>query len=170
MPTVRALPFADAAFARVLTVHLLHLIPDWERAVEEIWRVVRPGGAFVYVVEDRDPTRVREFYLNRAHEAGLLAPHPGARSRAVTEHLEARGIAVAARRPPEMSWTQAVPVAGTLDALRARAYSLLWAVPEDAHRELMAETERFARETFPAPDAAEEATTQLQVYAASRPA
>ena len=50
-PLVRAdataMPFADAAFGGVFACHVLHLIPDSGRAVDEAWRVLRPGGCLL---------------------------------------------------------------------------------------------------------------------------
>jgi ubiquinone/menaquinone biosynthesis C-methylase UbiE len=42
-----ALPFADDAFDSVVSCLMLHHIIDWEAAVGEIARVLRPGGMFV---------------------------------------------------------------------------------------------------------------------------
>jgi len=42
-----ALPFLDASFDSVVSCLMLHHIIDWERAVEEVARVLRPGGTFV---------------------------------------------------------------------------------------------------------------------------
>jgi ubiquinone/menaquinone biosynthesis C-methylase UbiE len=42
-----ALPFLDAAFDTVVSCLMLHHIIDWERAVAEVARVLRPGGTFV---------------------------------------------------------------------------------------------------------------------------
>jgi SAM-dependent methyltransferase len=47
-PLLRAdatrLPFRDACFDAVLAVHVLHLIPSWERALAEARRVLVAGG------------------------------------------------------------------------------------------------------------------------------
>ncbi len=41
------MPFADGAFAGAYLRWVLHLIADWSAAVEEIVRVVAPGGRFL---------------------------------------------------------------------------------------------------------------------------
>jgi ubiquinone/menaquinone biosynthesis C-methylase UbiE len=42
-----ALPFSDNSFDSVVSCLMLHHIIDWERAVAEVARVLRPGGTFV---------------------------------------------------------------------------------------------------------------------------
>jgi len=41
------LPFREGTFACAMAAHVLHLIPEWEQAVAELLRVVRPGGVIV---------------------------------------------------------------------------------------------------------------------------
>jgi ubiquinone/menaquinone biosynthesis C-methylase UbiE len=42
-----AMPFPDGSFDSVVSCLMLHHIIDWERAVAEVARVLRPGGIFV---------------------------------------------------------------------------------------------------------------------------
>ena len=42
-----AMPFPDDSFDSVVSCLMLHHIIDWERAVAEAARVLRPGGIFV---------------------------------------------------------------------------------------------------------------------------
>jgi ubiquinone/menaquinone biosynthesis C-methylase UbiE len=42
-----AMPFPDRSFDSVVSCLMLHHIVDWERAVAEVARVLRPGGIFV---------------------------------------------------------------------------------------------------------------------------
>ena len=42
-----ALPFSNDSFDSVVSCLMLHHIIDWERAVAEVARVLRPGGTFV---------------------------------------------------------------------------------------------------------------------------
>jgi ubiquinone/menaquinone biosynthesis C-methylase UbiE len=43
-----ALPFHRAAFDVVLSLRTTHQVADWERALEEMARVLKPGGRLVY--------------------------------------------------------------------------------------------------------------------------
>ncbi len=47
-----ALPFADAAFDRVLSLLVLHFVPDTKQAVAELRRVARPGATVAAAVWD----------------------------------------------------------------------------------------------------------------------
>ena len=38
------LPFKDQCFGSAIACHVLHLIPDWRRALVELVRAIRPGG------------------------------------------------------------------------------------------------------------------------------
>lgn len=48
------LPFPDGAFDRVLSTYVLTSVADWRRALDELVRVLRPGGRLV-VTDDRLP-------------------------------------------------------------------------------------------------------------------
>jgi ubiquinone/menaquinone biosynthesis C-methylase UbiE len=48
------LPYRDASFDRVLSTYVLTSVADWRRALEELCRVLRPGGRLV-VSDDRLP-------------------------------------------------------------------------------------------------------------------
>jgi SAM-dependent methyltransferase len=48
----RALPYPNASFDRAFSLLVLHFIPDARRAVEEMCRVVRPGGSVTAAVWD----------------------------------------------------------------------------------------------------------------------
>jgi SAM-dependent methyltransferase len=44
----RRLPFRDGAFASVLSVSVLEHIDGVQQAIAEVWRVLQPGGVFVF--------------------------------------------------------------------------------------------------------------------------
>jgi SAM-dependent methyltransferase len=50
---VQALPFADATFDTVVAAWMLYHVPDLDRGLAEIARVLRPGGTFVASTNSR---------------------------------------------------------------------------------------------------------------------
>lgn len=51
---VQALPFPDGAFDAAVAAWVLHHVPDLARAVDELARVLRPGGRLVAVTNGED--------------------------------------------------------------------------------------------------------------------
>lgn len=90
-----ALPFRDAVFQSALAVHVLHLIPNWTGALDELRRVVAPGGRLVV-----DPggwgrgswKLLQEIFCDAA---GIARRHPGANDpHEVDEAMVERGTRV----------------------------------------------------------------------------
>ena len=50
---MRALPFAAGSFASVLSVHSLEHVPDPDRVLDEVARVLEPDGVAVFVTPNR---------------------------------------------------------------------------------------------------------------------
>ena len=80
---MRALPFAGATFASVLSVQSIEHVPDPENVLREAVRVLEPGGTAVFVTPNRlefakadeiiDPYHYVEFDPRELH--ALCAPH-----------------------------------------------------------------------------------------------
>jgi len=90
---VCALPFADGSFDRVLSLLVLHFVPQTERATAELRRVARPGATVAAAVWD-----VRGGYVaNRMFydTAAMLDEHAGER--------RARNYTRAMTRPGELT-------------------------------------------------------------------
>ena len=68
------LPFPDATFDRAICAYAMHVIPDYARAIDEVRRVLVPGGRFVVVdveLTGRSLSRWPHWLLP------LCAAHPG---------------------------------------------------------------------------------------------
>jgi ubiquinone/menaquinone biosynthesis C-methylase UbiE len=48
------LPFPDRSFDAVLSAHVVHLLPAWRRVLDEVKRVLVPGGLIVGVRPERE--------------------------------------------------------------------------------------------------------------------
>jgi SAM-dependent methyltransferase len=80
---MRALPLASGSFASVLAVQSIEHVPEPQRALEEVVRVLRPGGVAVLVTPNRltfakpdeiiDPYHYVEY--DPAQLRALCAPH-----------------------------------------------------------------------------------------------
>ena len=68
-------PFADATFDCVYAVHVYHLVANWQNALAQAWRVVKPGGCFLVTFHRRDPQapnrKLRRRLFELAKEQGV---------------------------------------------------------------------------------------------------
>ena len=74
---MRALPFADSSFASVLAVQSIEHVPDPEPVLDEVVRVLAPGGAAVFVTPNRltfaRPDEIVDPYHYVEYDAAQLA-------------------------------------------------------------------------------------------------
>ena len=91
-----ALPFAPATFDVGLVVHLFHLLPDWRGALDELFRVIRPGGFFLYGAEQPDEAAEPDHFAERWRAA--LSPARPDPAQSPRDRHGGRGDAARARR------------------------------------------------------------------------
>ena len=126
---MRELPFGDRAFDSVLSVQSIEHVPDPERVLAEVRRVLRPGGVAVFVTPNRltfgRPDEIIDPYHYVEYDAGQLR----ALCEPFFEQLELRGIFGSARyhyveySPPELerlcaSWFPRAAVMGLFGSER----------------------------------------------------
>jgi ubiquinone/menaquinone biosynthesis C-methylase UbiE len=70
------LPFGDASFDTVVSHQTLNFFPDPRPAIAEIFRVLRPGGAFVFAQNRSLPPELSYVRLLRAAEAVVKQRYP----------------------------------------------------------------------------------------------
>jgi SAM-dependent methyltransferase len=147
----RALPFADATFDAGVVVHVFHLIPDWSLALNELLRVVRPGGHFLYGFEHWLPTGGRFAFDQQwrailAHYDVVPGGH-GTTDEPVFAALDRLGL-----RPETTSvasWQTTTTVAATLAGYTSRTFSSSWTIPDDIFARAGAELAAWAHAHYP---------------------
>jgi ubiquinone/menaquinone biosynthesis C-methylase UbiE len=125
---VRQMPFRDKAFGVSMSVHLLHLVPDWRCALAEIVRVT--SERFVTVAsfrEDSPAELMRLYYEERCKELGHEVRHPGLRERELKDLLKPDLVSLVAVHEELISPKERI------DGFARKTYSSQWPVPEDIH-------------------------------------
>ncbi|HEX6131311.1 MAG TPA: class I SAM-dependent methyltransferase [Actinomycetota bacterium] len=144
------LPFDDGAFAGAYARWVLHLIPAWRDVVDELCRVVRPGG--VVLIEPGGYRRDRlEIWRMIDRELGRAVRHVGldVHERGFADLDAAFAVRGAtARDLPPIDVRASETLAGFLEQARAKAFSWTWRVGDrDLARGLDA-VEARARERY----------------------
>lgn len=130
---VNALPFTEQTFEATLSIHVLHLIKTWKRALWEIARVTR--DRLISISTDRSDSPAEEIrlrYEKACEQLGFRVEHQGMRERELSEILSPD------KEKRITTYERPVDVTNRIDGLEARTYSSQWFVPEDVHREAIA--------------------------------
>jgi SAM-dependent methyltransferase len=113
--SVEALPFVSGAFDIALVVTVLYTVTDDARALGELARVVRSGGAVLLVEPPFES-------LRRAHDATVHGQRRY-RRRALTELVEGAGLQVARATYAYSFLAPRAAALGAFDRLRARRHT-----------------------------------------------
>jgi len=89
---MRELPFADGSFASVLSVQSLEHVPDPERVVDEVCRVLTGDGVAVFVTPNRLTLGRPDEIIDPYHCVEFDAEELGALCERRFEHVEVLGI------------------------------------------------------------------------------
>jgi SAM-dependent methyltransferase len=125
------LPVADQSAGAVICCHVLHLIPDWQAAVAEARRALRPGGLLLAARGGR-PTGIGAEIQRQIELAAGIEPGRGAVGlddlSVLDEYLSARGAQV--RHLPEIDSGATWPASDYLKAAGRNTYSWTWPIEE----------------------------------------
>lgn len=135
------LPFAAGTFGAGIAAHVLHLIPAWRNAIDELIRVVRPGGKIVAFARGRvDAGWLHDLQRAFYSAAGARAWPPGMDGiEELDADMRARGNRV--RALPAQEEQRTFTVRRSLALLEEGIYSACWTL-DDATRARAAEYAR----------------------------
>lgn len=167
---LRRLPFPNNIFNGALIVHILHLIERWEDVLDELRRVLVPGGVLLLGSEQGGRSMLIDYYLQQARARGIS-----------TQNLGAPGVtlpmAYLRQRTPlgtlprakwlsgsNVAWTRQVGVAETLSILEMRAFSQMRFISEQQHQELLEATRDYAIKMLGSVDAIESLDGRFVLY------
>ncbi len=152
------LPFEADQFDVAIAVHILHLVPQWQQALAEIRRVLKPDGLFLYTHGQVKPEHPDEpgFHPDRhAFEQqwrSLLVAHGvelqayGAEEDEVLTALSEQG----AQLEPIIAaqWRIQQTVGDLLNRYRQRMYSSCWQISDEIFSEAIARLTDWCHERF----------------------
>ncbi|MDO8615820.1 MAG: class I SAM-dependent methyltransferase [Dehalococcoidia bacterium] len=149
------LPFRTGSFRAALTVHVLHLIPDWQRAIQELQRVLAPGGVVMRLGDIDDFERLAEHRDSDTAWNGILARRgyvPRVRAGIQDTNAYVREIGGSVRTLEVAHDFDLRSERDWIGELRRRIHSNLWEVPDEIYWPAVDEYEAWARQRFPALD------------------
>jgi SAM-dependent methyltransferase len=143
-----ALPLRDAAFGGIIVRWVLHLIPDWQRALVELIRTVRPGGLVLIGMGSYDgpqaeiQERFAEITGGRLDPVGLTWDG--------TDELDGIMARLGAPYLDEVTFTdrEILSLQAFVDAIEENQFSWTWRTPERVFHEAAAEVTAWARDRY----------------------
>jgi ubiquinone/menaquinone biosynthesis C-methylase UbiE len=143
------LPFLDNSFDVVLTVHMIHAIADWQEFLDNICRVLKPGGFYLNSQWITPPSR-REF---ERHFCRILTkyeiPENPSNSRQIQDiqQIDVEGYfcqkGIKSNYLIAKEWEVRNTVSELINFFKLRAYGLCWRVSEDVFKNIISEFEEF---------------------------
>lgn len=136
------LPFRAKAFDAAYSIHVLHLVADWRRALEEVRRVTRDAYFTVATYWEGGPVPFR-VYWDAVKEGGYERNLPGLFERQLPDER------APTERTPIGTFRETRRMDEALQRLEERIYSGQWEIPAEIHtRAVEAVRTAFAEDTY----------------------
>lgn len=150
--SVARLPFADASFNAVLSINVLHLVPEWRATLDEAARVLRPGGLFIQGRDWLDPDSPAGLLRGKLREV-VTGLEPGLRPTAAASPavLAAALAELGGVTEPEIvgaSWEAPASPAELLRQMAARAHNETWMLGDALLAAALERLQGWAAETW----------------------
>jgi SAM-dependent methyltransferase len=143
------LPFRDGAFGGAYLRWVLHLIPAWSTALEEIIRVVRSGGVVVVQLGNGAEGRQGEIRRRCCELVGVSETPPGldwGDTESLDDAMAALGCELRLLGP--IHGESSERLTDYLDEVESGKYSWTWRMDEEARRGAVAAIRPWARERW----------------------
>ena len=132
MSDITKLPFRNASFDTAIAVHIFHLVDGWQRAVQEVVRVLRPGGMLLHCWDEHgklDIQDISEEWQRILISLGGKGRRPGASSvHFVTEWLADHSLQT--QRIQAVNWERSITPREIIENITLRIWSNTWSIPD----------------------------------------
>ncbi|MEN9232311.1 MAG: methyltransferase domain-containing protein, partial [Thermostichus sp. DG02_5_bins_236] len=150
-----------------MTVHVLHLIREWQQVIGEIRRVLKPGGVYLYGYGDRVISARGEFEPRWTAILAALGFEPqrvGANAEQVEQYLQAQGARL--DRVVAAEWQTAIQAQALFELYAQRSYSAAWQIPEEIFAVAIRQFQEWFQDTYPDPQMTLLGESQFQMLLA----
>lgn len=138
------LPFADRTFTSAIASHVLHLIPGWETALDELVRVLAPGGVLL-ASRNADPAAEwQNLVRRRFYEEAGDPPWPPGMNRIDELDLEMSARRATIRKLDDVHNDKWLSIADVLDLLEKGVYAACWSIDQQTRSRAAAATKQWA--------------------------
>jgi SAM-dependent methyltransferase len=143
------LPFADASFGAAYLRWVLHLVPAWHTALDELVRIVEPGGVVIVQLGNGSPGREGEIRRRCCDMVGVSEKPPGLNwgdTSTLDGAMSALGCDLRLLGPLRDESTERV--SDFLDEVERGVYSWTWPIDEASRRETVAAIRPWAEDRW----------------------
>ena len=147
------LPFPDDSFDAAVSVHVFHLIPNWQQALAEAARVLRPGAPLLNCWNDRtnDPRILKLWEAWDKAVPAEIQQRVGAQVEDNPDYIQSQGWTEGADLQ-SYEYTVVFSPAVYLDLLKRRVWASHWRLSDDDHARGIAAAEAAIPQYFDNPD------------------
>lgn len=142
------LPFPDRMFASAIASHVLHLIPEWKLALDELMRVVEPGGVLLASRSADSHAEWQRAVRRHFFDAAGNPAWPPGMNRIDDLDAEMRGRGAAVRAVADVHNEVFASISELLVGLEQGLWSACWAIDPERRRRAAEETRTWAITEF----------------------
>jgi ubiquinone/menaquinone biosynthesis C-methylase UbiE len=167
---ITALPFLDASFNIAVVVHVFHLIRNWKKAVNEVFRILKPGSPLImlYTGGGKEVPWVQDKYRELCRAGGHPAEHIGTGDRQVLmDYFREIGCQVEVIED-RWKWVRKNNVRECFEGIKARSYGMTRLVPEEFHNEVAEKLRAETVQQYGSFDAEVDVPMQMRLIIAAR--
>jgi ubiquinone/menaquinone biosynthesis C-methylase UbiE len=151
MADMTALPFADGSFDAAIGVHVLHLVPEWRKALDETLRVIRGGGALLIGQDVHGGSSPNAILQDQWRDIVTRLGYPpvtvGARGfQQIVAELAQRGLPITIETLA--TWEVQQTPRSALEYIARRTWSRTWDVPENIFAESIRQLTTWAERRY----------------------
>ena len=162
---ITSLPFPDASFDISVAVHIFHLIRNWEKAVDEVFRILKPGSPLIFMNTGggKEVPWVQNKYRELCADGGHPSVHlglPGMKE--LREYVEKLGRRVEVIEGRWL-WTVNSRVDAAFENIRQRNYGMTRLVSEQVHLDVVKKLEKQILKRYGSMDVEVEVPHQIRL-------